>query len=150
MPGGLILVGHGKSVDFSSPFAAHPFGTRGETIGAEGAGMVAEIAAITTFLDVELVTLERLPEGAAFLVDVRERFGVALFFLFLWHRIYRSRRSLIGQNQGGARMAGPECTAGAVDQGDLAILDLARTAFGAQLFDCLDHEEDPAHPGMIR
>ena len=47
-------------------------------------------------------------------------------------------------------MAGAESAAGAVGQRDLAILDLARTAFAAQLLDRLDHQEHSAHPGMIR
>ncbi len=47
-------------------------------------------------------------------------------------------------------MASTERAAGAMDKGDLAILDLARTAFGTQLFDRLDHQKNSAHPGMIR
>src|SRR6266404_1701513 len=43
-----------------------------------------------------------------------------------------------------------ECAAGAVCERDFAILNLARTAFAAQLLGRLDHQEDSAHPRMVR
>src|SRR5580704_19134762 len=47
-------------------------------------------------------------------------------------------------------MPGAQCAAGAVRDRELAILDLARTAFVAQLLGRLDDEEDSAHSRMIR
>ena len=47
-------------------------------------------------------------------------------------------------------MSQAERAAGAVCERDFAILDLARTAFATQLLGRFDHQEDSAHPRMIR
>src|SRR5438270_115679 len=47
-------------------------------------------------------------------------------------------------------MPQPEASAGPVNQRQLAVLDLARTAFAAHLFDRFDDQKDAAHPRMIR
>src|SRR5271165_5775629 len=57
---------------------------------------------------------------------------------------------MIAQDERRARVANAERAAGAVAQRQLAVLDLARTALAAQLLDRLDHQEDAAHPGMVR
>src|SRR5579885_3770835 len=47
-------------------------------------------------------------------------------------------------------MTRAEFAAGAVAQRNLASLYLARSAFAAQLLDRFDHQENPAHPRMVR
>src|SRR5277367_5757942 len=47
-------------------------------------------------------------------------------------------------------MTQAERAAGAVRERNFAILDLPRTAFAAQLFGRLDHEENSAHARMVR
>src|SRR6266436_6520457 len=121
--------------------------------------MVAHIAAVAAFLDVKLMALERLPPRAALLVDVRQRFGVSFLCFFLRHFhislicrafFWSGEQLLIAQDQCCAGVPGAERAAGAMRQRRLAILHLARTAFAAQLLDRLDHEENPAHPRMVR
>src|SRR5713101_5657509 len=57
---------------------------------------------------------------------------------------------LIAEDKRRAGMPRAERAAGAVCERDFAILDLARTALAAQLLGRFDHQEDSAHPRMVR
>src|SRR6266436_7861381 len=57
---------------------------------------------------------------------------------------------LIAEDKRRAGMPQAERAAGAMCERDFAILNLARTAFAAQLLGRFDHQEDSAHPRMVR
>src|SRR5262249_11336112 len=68
----LVLVRHGEAVDRPPPARSHPLGRGGQAGRADRARRMAPRAAGAAALEVQLVTLQRLPVAARLLVDARE------------------------------------------------------------------------------
>src|SRR5271156_926958 len=86
----LVLIGRREGVDLAAPAAFDPLRIRRHAIGAQRARIVADVAAVPAFLDVQLVPLQRLPPRTILFVEMREWLRIFLR-LRLFRHVFRSR-----------------------------------------------------------